>query len=57
MKDFLILVLGALIALAPFTVQAQTTIRCRAPLQPGFYHAERRTVGQCFSYRPPGVLP
>lgn len=42
--------------------EAQTTVRCRTRgTQPGFYHpAPRgvtRTVGQCFAYRPGGVLP
>ena len=37
--------------------QAQTTVRCTWPAQPGFYRANGRTVGVCYVYRPAGVLP
>ena len=55
-----VLVLAML--LAPSVAQAQTTVRCRLPAVPMFYHVERRgvpiTVGIC---RVPryirGVLP
>ena len=38
-------------------VQAQTTVRCKHPTQPGFYRVNGRTVGVCYVYRPAGVLP
>jgi len=43
--------------LAPQVAQAQTTVRCRYPAQPGFYRANGRTVAVCYVYRPRGVLP
>ena len=52
----LLAVLVALVLVA-HPVQAQTTVRCKHPTQPGFYRVNGRTVGVCYVYRPAGVLP
>ncbi len=52
----LLAVVVALVLVAQ-PVQAQTTVRCRWPAQPGFYRVNGRTVGVCYVYRPAGVLP
>ncbi len=53
----LLAVLALALVLVAQPAQAQTTVRCTWPAQPGFYRANGRTVGVCYVYRPAGVLP
>ena len=61
MKRMMIAMMLFVTLVTPHTAQAQTTVRCRYPTQPGFYRVQgsngSRTVGVCFVYRPRGVLP
>ena len=55
--NLLLAVLALALVLVAQPAQAQTTVRCTWPAQPGFYRANGRTVGVCYVYRPAGVLP
>ncbi len=52
-----LLAVAVALVLVAQPVQAQTTVRCKHPTQPGFYRVNGRTVGVCYVYRPAGVLP